>query len=216
MLMYIWCVKYNNNFLILLYGMAKNRVVNVSNRMQGLIVLVVILLHSIYSVYCVTTILATSSTTTETTPTTESLIFPTSPLPSTFTQITHQHTTNSSITTSTTTPSTTRQPSVLQAIPTTTTSIPSAANRPIFLSDDILISESVIMPSMDSEKEAKDLYDKALKQYGSYGASARNICATWEARGCQCSGSVEELALSCRGIGFEEVPLDLPLEIVKL
>lgn len=182
--------------------MAKNRCVNFSNRLQGLLVLVVILLHSIYSVYCVTTtpLAATSSISSPTT-TTES----TSPssASSLSIEITHPSTNSTTIL------------SVLQAIPSTTTSMPTA-NRPIFLSDDILISESVIMPSIDSEKEAKDLYDKALKQYGSYGASARNICATWEARGCQCSGSVEELALSCRGIGFEEVPLDLPLEIVKL
>lgn len=79
-----------------------------------------------------------------------------------------------------------------------------------------IIRETVVMPSSDSEKEAKELYDKALKQYGSYGASARNICAIWELRGCECSGTVEELALSCRDVGFEEVPLDLPQEIIKL
>lgn len=193
-----------------------NRVVNFSYRVQGLLVLVVILLHSIYSVYCVTT------TTTKLTSTS-----PSSSSSSSTTQITQLNVTSipqttetplittTTKTTTTTTITPTIIPSVLQQVaPITTTSIP---NRPIFLSDEILLRESVIMPSsIDSEKEAKELYDKALKQYGSYGASARNICAIWEARGCQCSGAVEELALSCRGIGFEEVPLDLPLEIVKL
>lgn len=79
-----------------------------------------------------------------------------------------------------------------------------------------VIRESVVIPSVDSEQEAKELYDQALKQFGSYGAFARNICSTWELRGCQCSGGVEELALSCRSVGFDEIPLDLPAEIVKL
>lgn len=87
---------------------------------------------------------------------------------------------------------------------------------PPSISDDVAIRESVVIPSVDSEQEAKDLYDQALKQFGSYGAFARNICSIWEPRGCQCSGGVEELALSCRSVGFEEIPLDLPTEIVKL
>ncbi|XP_037038816.1 lutropin-choriogonadotropic hormone receptor isoform X2 [Bradysia coprophila] len=91
------------------------------------------------------------------------------------------------------------------------TTIPSA------ISDDVVIRESVVIPSsVNSEQEARELYDQALKQYGSYGSFARNICSTWERRGCQCSGGVEELALSCRSVGFEEIPLDLPAEIVKL
>lgn len=98
------------------------------------------------------------------------------------------------------------------APPPSPSSVPTAS--PPLLS---VIRESVVIPSsVDSEKEAKELYDKALKQYGSYGASARHICAVWELRGCQCSGAVEELALSCRDVGFEEVPLDLPAEIIKL
>lgn len=90
------------------------------------------------------------------------------------------------------------------------TSIPSA------ISDDVVIRESVVIPSVNSEQEAKELYDQALKQYSSYGSFARNVCATWESRGCQCSGGVEDLALSCRSVGFEEIPLDLPTDIVKL
>lgn len=83
--------------------------------------------------------------------------------------------------------------------------------------DDDRIRESVVISTaVDAEKEAQDLYDKALKQYDSYGASARNICATWELRGCQCTVSMAELTLSCRNVGLETVPLDLPVEIVKL
>lgn len=82
--------------------------------------------------------------------------------------------------------------------------------------DDRIRESVVISTSVDAEKEAQDLYDKALKQYDSYGASARNICAEWELRGCQCTVSMAELTLSCRNVGLEEVPLDLPVEIVKL
>lgn len=90
------------------------------------------------------------------------------------------------------------------------TSIPSA------ISDDVVIRESVVIPSVNSEQEAKELYDQALKQFGTYGSFARNICSTWEQRGCQCSGGAEELALSCRSVGFAEIPLDLPSDIIKL
>lgn len=87
------------------------------------------------------------------------------------------------------------------------TSIPTA------ISDDVVIRESVVIPSVNSEQEARELYDQALKEYGAF---ARNVCSTWKLRGCQCSGADEELALSCRGVGLEEIPLDLPSEIVKL
>lgn len=92
-----------------------------------------------------------------------------------------------------------------------------STSLPASISDeDDVIRESVVIPSVDSEQEARELYDQALKQFGSYGAFARNICSTWELRGCQCSGGVEELALACRSVGFDEIPLDLPAEIVKL
>lgn len=84
--------------------------------------------------------------------------------------------------------------------------------------DDGRIRESVVISTaVDAEREAQDLYDKALRQYDAYGASARNTCATWELRGCQCTlAAADELTLSCRNVGLEEVPLDLPAEIVKL
>lgn len=82
--------------------------------------------------------------------------------------------------------------------------------------DDNRIRESVVISTaVDAEREAQDLYDKALRQYDAYGASARNTCATWEMRGCQCTVA-EKLTLTCRNVGLEEVPLDLPAEIVKL
>lgn len=78
------------------------------------------------------------------------------------------------------------------------------------------VRESLVIPAKNSEREAQELYDKALKQYGSYGASARKVCATWELRGCHCYGTVEELTLTCRNVGFADVPSDLPFDIIKL
>lgn len=95
---------------------------------------------------------------------------------------------------------------------TTSTTIKPSTNHP----SRSVIHESLVVPVTNSEREAKDLYDKALKQYESYGATARQMCTIWESRGCQCSGSVEELTLACRGAGLNEIPLDLSLDIVKL
>lgn len=78
------------------------------------------------------------------------------------------------------------------------------------------MSESVVILSPNSEREAQEIYDKALKQYDSYGVTTRQICASWEKRGCQCSGSVEELVLACRGIGLNEAPTNLPKNLIKL
>lgn len=72
----------------------------------------------------------------------------------------------------------------------------------------------VILPN--SEREAQDLYDKAMKQFDSYGVLTRQTCKVWEKRGCQCSGTVDELTLSCRAIGLNEPPTDLPETLIKL
>lgn len=78
------------------------------------------------------------------------------------------------------------------------------------------IRESVVILTPDSEREAQEMYDKALKQFDSYGVSTREMCAFWEKQGCQCSGTVEELTLSCRGIGINEPPNELPNSVIKL
>lgn len=78
------------------------------------------------------------------------------------------------------------------------------------------MSESVVILSPNSEKEAQEIYDKALKQFDSYGVSTRQTCAEWEKHGCQCSGTVEQLILSCRSIGLNETPTELPKSLIKL
>lgn len=78
------------------------------------------------------------------------------------------------------------------------------------------MSESVVILTSNAEQEAQDIYDKALKQFDSYGVSTRQTCAVWEKRGCQCSGSVEELTLSCKAIGLNETPTSLPKNLIKL
>lgn len=76
--------------------------------------------------------------------------------------------------------------------------------------------ESVVIPSSNSEREAQEIYDKALKQFDSYGVSTRKICSVWEQHGCQCSGTIDELILSCRAIALNETPTDLPENLIKL
>lgn len=78
------------------------------------------------------------------------------------------------------------------------------------------MSESVVILTSNSEKEAQDIYDKALKQFDSYGVSTRQTCAEWEKQGCHCSGTVEELILYCRTIGLNETPAELPKNLIKL
>ncbi|XP_031630816.1 leucine-rich repeat-containing G-protein coupled receptor 5-like [Contarinia nasturtii] len=78
------------------------------------------------------------------------------------------------------------------------------------------MSESVVILSPNSEREAQEIYDKALKQFDSYGVSTRQMCTIWEKEGCQCSGTVEELTLSCRSIGLTETPTNLPKSLIKL
>ncbi|ETN67636.1 hypothetical protein AND_000543 [Anopheles darlingi] len=80
----------------------------------------------------------------------------------------------------------------------------------------MMLKESLLIPSMDPEKEAKAMYEKALQQYGIYGKTLKEICKSWVTLGCQCTGTKEEVALACRGIGLEAIPDDLPSELVKL
>ncbi|XP_055684982.1 lutropin-choriogonadotropic hormone receptor isoform X2 [Lutzomyia longipalpis] len=80
-----------------------------------------------------------------------------------------------------------------------------------------IIRESVVIPGSDPEREAKELYDKALQQFEvATGKTLRGICAIWEAKGCQCSGSADEVVLVCRSLELVEVPVDLPIELIKL
>lgn len=105
-------------------------------------------------------------------------------------------------------PALTTVPAMITSIAYTTPSTPKPSR--------MAVRESLVIPATNSEREAQELYDKALKQYGSYGATARKVCAMWEMRGCHCYGTVEELMLTCRSVGFKEVPSDLPLDIAKL
>lgn len=80
-----------------------------------------------------------------------------------------------------------------------------------------IIRESVVIPASDPEREAKELYDKALQQFEvATGKTLRGICVSWDGRGCQCSGSADEVVLVCKGLELEEVPVDLPIELIKL
>lgn len=76
--------------------------------------------------------------------------------------------------------------------------------------------ESVVILSSNSQQDAEEMYDKAMKHYDENVYTTRQMCSAWEKRGCQCSGSVEQLTLSCRAIGLNETPTDLPKSLIKL
>jgi len=87
-----------------------------------------------------------------------------------------------------------------------------------------------MLPSADPEKEAQILYEKSLQEYhGSQLSTAstatdviagkrtlHSICERWLQKHCHCTGSLEVLRLSCRGIGILAVPVNLPNEVVVL
>lgn len=74
----------------------------------------------------------------------------------------------------------------------------------------------VILSSSNSQQDAEEMYDKAMKHFDENVYTTRQMCSAWEKRGCQCSGNVEQLTLSCRGIGLNETPTNLPKSLIKL
>ncbi|XP_070067678.1 leucine-rich repeat-containing G-protein coupled receptor 5 isoform X2 [Drosophila takahashii] len=95
------------------------------------------------------------------------------------------------------------------------------------------IRENVMLPSADPEREAQILYEKSLQEYhGSQLTTASTstssadviggkrtlhaVCERWLQKHCHCTGSLEVLRLSCRGIGILAVPVNLPNEVVVL
>lgn len=103
------------------------------------------------------------------------------------------------------------------------------------------IRENVMLPSADPEREAQILYEKSLQEYHGSQLSAtatatasgnltsgkhlspqqpqrtlHTICERWQQKHCHCSGSLESLRLSCRGIGILAVPVNLPSEVIVL
>lgn len=74
----------------------------------------------------------------------------------------------------------------------------------------------VILSSANSQQDAEEMYDKALRHYDENVYTTRQMCSAWEKRGCQCTGTIEQLTLSCRAIGLNETPTDLPKSLIKL
>lgn len=44
----------------------------------------------------------------------------------------------------------------------------------------------------------------------------QDICAAWEEKGCRCTGTAAEIQLNCHAVPLDELPLDLPENLVKL
>ncbi|XP_068150831.1 leucine-rich repeat-containing G-protein coupled receptor 5 [Drosophila tropicalis] len=106
------------------------------------------------------------------------------------------------------------------------------------------IRENVMLPSADPEREAQILYEKTLMEYhGAVAASTatatdsdsgkdgkdngnqhhqqhqrtlHSVCERWQQKHCHCTGSLENLKLSCRSIGILAVPVNLPTEVIAL
>lgn len=105
------------------------------------------------------------------------------------------------------------------------------------------ISENVMLPSEDPEREAQILYEKSLKEYhvnnldsssSSSSSSAfvdrpdtdvdsaspqqtlHAVCEKWSQKHCHCTGTLGRLSLNCRNIGILAVPVDLPSDTVIL
>jgi hypothetical protein len=83
-------------------------------------------------------------------------------------------------------------------------------------SDNVLMKETLVMPTSNAESEAKRLYDLALKEYGDLGKTLKEICSPWKDKGCVCSGTSEAVILNCRAARLATVPNDLPAELIKL
>lgn len=84
------------------------------------------------------------------------------------------------------------------------------------LSDNILLKETLVIPTKNAESEARRLYDEALKQYGDLGKTLKEICLPWKEKGCSCTGTSDEVVLVCRSLQLTTVPENLPEELIKL
>ena len=73
-----------------------------------------------------------------------------------------------------------------------------------------------MIPKSNAESEARRLYDEALKQYGDLGKTLKEICQPWKAQGCSCTGTSDEVTLTCRRLDLDDVPENLPEELIKL
>lgn len=78
------------------------------------------------------------------------------------------------------------------------------------------IKEAIVIPTNDPYEEAQRLYNEALQQFGATMKTMKEVCGTWEQRGCLCSGSAEKTTLNCRGQRVNVLPADFPETLIKL
>lgn len=84
------------------------------------------------------------------------------------------------------------------------------------LSDNLLLHDSVVIPTNNAESEARRLYEEALQQFGDLGKTLKEICQPWKEKSCTCTGSSDAVTLNCRAAHLAEVPSNLPEELIKL
>lgn len=79
------------------------------------------------------------------------------------------------------------------------------------------IKEAIVIPTNDPHKEAQRLYNEALLQFGATMKTMKEVCGSWETRGCICSGSTDKTTLNCRGQLFNALSFDdFPETLIKL
>lgn len=95
----------------------------------------------------------------------------------------------------------------------------SKENSSLIVAENV-ISEKVVIPGSDPEREARLLYEKSLKELSSTFVNDvedfQKICGSWVKRGCQCKGDSNSIVLSCKGISITQIPKDLPNKTTNL
>lgn len=79
------------------------------------------------------------------------------------------------------------------------------------------IKETIVIPTIDPDKEAQRLYNEALQQFGITLKTMKEVCGEWESKyRCSCNGTPERPTLNCRGQQINRFPADFPETLIKL
>lgn len=94
------------------------------------------------------------------------------------------------------------------------------SNNISIITTENVISEKVMIPGSDPEREAQLLYEKSLKEVSSTlhddESIFRQTCELWVKRGCHCKADFKNFALTCRSIFLTNIPNDLPTKTTNL
>lgn len=98
-------------------------------------------------------------------------------------------------------------------------SIINSKNSSLIVAENV-ISEKVVIPGSDPEREAQLLYEKSLREVSSTLVDEQDnfheTCDLWVKRGCQCKGDPNSIVLTCKSISLAKIPKDLPSKTTNL